>query len=91
MGGEGDGAQAAATDLVDAEGGGGVGDAGRVRAAWRAGFWPWAAVRTWPRMTSSTASGFDAGAGDRGLDGRRAQDVGRNAGEGAVETADRRA
>src|SRR5687768_6359316 len=25
--------------------------------AWRAGFWPWAAVSTWPRMTSDTSSG----------------------------------
>src|SRR5579863_5326534 len=24
--------------------------------AWRAGFWPWAAVRTWPRMTSEISS-----------------------------------
>ena len=24
-------------------------------AAWRAGFWPWPAVSTWPRMTSSTS------------------------------------
>src|SRR5690348_6604848 len=24
--------------------------------AWRAGFWPWAAVRTWPRITSETSS-----------------------------------
>ena len=27
------------------------------RAAWRAGFWPCAAVSTWPRMTSSTLPG----------------------------------
>src|SRR3990170_1789359 len=26
-------------------------------AAWRAGFWPWAAVKTWPKMTSFTSSG----------------------------------
>ena len=26
-------------------------------AAWRAGFWPCAAVRIWPRMTSCTSSG----------------------------------
>src|SRR3954467_3226679 len=25
-------------------------------AAWRAGFWPWAAVSTWPRITSETSS-----------------------------------
>src|SRR3712207_5488809 len=24
-------------------------------AAWRAGFWPWPAVRIWPRITSSTS------------------------------------
>src|SRR5688572_975016 len=24
--------------------------------AWRAGFWPWAAVSTWPRITSETSS-----------------------------------
>ena len=27
-------------------------------AAWRAGFWPWAADRIWPMITSSTSSGF---------------------------------
>jgi hypothetical protein len=27
-------------------------------SAWRAGFWPLPAVRTWPRMTSETISGF---------------------------------
>ena len=27
-------------------------------AAWRAGFWPCAALRIWPMMTSSTSSGF---------------------------------
>ena len=27
------------------------------RAACRAGFWPWLAVSTWPRITSSTAAG----------------------------------
>ena len=25
--------------------------------AWRAGFWPWPAVSTWPRMTSETSPG----------------------------------
>src|ERR1700709_2684303 len=25
--------------------------------AWRAGFWPWAAVRIWPMMTSETRPG----------------------------------
>ena len=25
--------------------------------AWRAGFWPWPAVRTWPRMVSLTSEG----------------------------------
>ena len=28
-------------------------------AAWRAGFWPWPAVRIWPRMTSSTSPALD--------------------------------
>ena len=27
-------------------------------ATWRAGFWPWAAVRMQPNITSSTCSGF---------------------------------
>ena len=36
--------------------------------AWRAGFWPWPAVSTWPRITSETSPGCDAGALERGLD-----------------------
>ena len=59
--------------------------------AWRAGFWPWPAVSTWPRMVSETSLGRDAGALERGLDRRGAELVRRRVGEGAVEAADRRA
>ena len=50
------GAQAGAADLVDAEGGLVVRQAGGARRL--AGrVLPWPAVRTWPRITSSTPSG----------------------------------
>ena len=49
-------AQARAAELVDAPGRAFDRDAG-VDRAWRAGFWPWPAVRIWPRMTSSTSFG----------------------------------
>ena len=57
--------------------------------AWRAGFWPWAAVSTWPRMTSDTSSGGDARLRQRRLDGDAAELVGGGGGEGAEEGADR--
>ena len=60
-------------------------------AAWRAGPWPAPACSTWPRITSSTSAGLDAGALDGGLDGDRAQGMGGQAGQRAVEGADRRA
>ena len=45
--------------------------------AWRAGFWPCAAVRIWPMMTSETRARLDARALQRGLDGDGAEIVGR--------------
>ena len=57
--------------------------------AWRAGFWPWAAVSTWPRMTSLTSSRVDLGALQRGLDRDFAQLVRRHGRKGAAERADR--
>ena len=59
--------------------------------AWRAGFWPWAAVSTWPRMTSVTSSPRDLGALQRGPDGDLAQLVGGNGCEGPAEGPHRRA
>ena len=57
--------------------------------AWRAGFWPCAAVRICPMMTSDTPRRLDAGPLERGLDGDGAEIVGRHGGESTVETADR--
>jgi hypothetical protein len=57
-------------------------------AAWRAGFWPWPAIRIWPRITSSTSPPSTFARVERGLDGRGAELVGRRVGEGAVERTD---
>ncbi len=59
--------------------------------AWRAGFWPCAAVRIWPMITSETRAAFDAGALQRRLDRGLAEIMGWHGGERAVERADRRA
>jgi hypothetical protein len=56
-------------------------------AAWRAGFWPWPAASTWPRITSSTSPPRPWRV-ERGLDGGGAELVGRRVGEGAVERTD---
>jgi hypothetical protein len=48
-------AQAGAAKLVEAPCGCFLRHAGAM-AAWRAGFWPWAAVRIWPMITSWTSS-----------------------------------
>ena len=60
-------------------------------AAWRAGFWPCAAVRIWPMMTSLHLLRLHPGALERALDGDRAELMRGERGEGAVEGADRRA
>ena len=46
----------AAADLVDAPGGAPWGRPALI-CAWRAGFWPWPAVSTWPRIVSETSPG----------------------------------
>jgi hypothetical protein len=55
--------------------------------AWRAGFWPWPAVSTWPRITSDTSSGATR-PGERGFDRDAAELVAGRGGEGAEEGAD---
>ena len=57
-------------------------------AAWRAGFWPWPAVSTWPRMTSSTSGRIDRGALQHLLDDGGAELVRRRRRKRAVESAD---
>ena len=59
--------------------------------ACRAGFWPVPAASIWPRITSDTSPGSTPRALERGLDGDLAQLVRRQAGQRAVERADRRA
>src|SRR6185295_3993384 len=56
--------------------------------AWRAGFWPCAAVRIWPMMTSETRPG-SMPARSRAALMATAPIVGRHGGEGTVETSDR--
>ena len=67
LGGERDGAQARAADLLTPQAGEPFGMPAAIEA-WRAGFWPWPAVSTWPRITSETRAGFNAAALQRGLD-----------------------
>ena len=59
--------------------------------AWRAGFWPWAAVSTWPRITSRHVLRRDARLLERRLDRDAAELVRGGGGEGAEEGADGRA
>ena len=60
-------------------------------AAWRAGAWPWPAIRQLPISTSSDGVAGDAGALDRGLDRDAAELVRGERAEIAEQAADRRA
>jgi len=62
-----------------------------LNAAWRAGAWPWPAIRQLPKMTSVTSSGLIAGALDSGLDGSTAQVVGGKRSEVALKATHGRA
>ncbi len=61
------------------------------RAAWRAGAWPWPAGRTQPISTSSMRSGARVGPIECGADRVRAESRGGQAGQLALEAAERRA
>ncbi len=90
LGGEGDGAQAGAADLVDAEGGGAVRDAGGAGGlAGRV-----LALGGGEHLAEDHLvhlAGLEPGALERGLERDGAEHVGGHAAEGAVEAADRRA
>ena len=58
-------------------------------AACRAGFWPCAAVSTWPRITSETSLPATPACVERRLDRDPAQFVRGHRGEGAEEATDR--
>jgi hypothetical protein len=89
LGAEGDGAQAGAADLVDAEGGRLIGDA-RGAGGLASRVLALAGGEDLAENDLVDVRRIDPGGGDCGLHGGGAEHVGGHGGEGAVEAADRR-